>query len=381
MQQRTSGSTEFDSAEYRRRVAALQARMRAKGAALLIADMGEHLSYLTGFDISTTMYRCCLVPGSGDPVVVLRELDEGPYLEQTWLKAHVAFRDWDDPIAVVAGAIKDRGLDKGTIAVDQQSHSLTVQWFAALQRALPGATFIDMSDDLAQMTLRKSAAEIACLRRASAIVDAVMLETIEASKPGMTERDVQSFAAAAFFRHGADHALVGPVTSGTGENFLHGRTHDRPLANGDILHLELVPRYRGYSARLMRSTVLGGPSAAQLRTGAQLAEIQDRQLAAIRPGAIARDVDAICRQGVLDAGLRETYNNITGYTLGYYPTSTPRSSNFYRAFLPNADWAIEEGMVFHMYASACGLAFSETVLVTATGAENLTRTPRKIFAR
>ncbi len=371
----------FDAAEYRRRVAWLQQRMREKGAALLIADMAEHLAYLTGFDISTTMYRACLVPAAGDPVMVLRELDEGPFLETSWLRDHVSFRDSDDPVAAVARAIEARGLASARIAVDLQSHSLTVRGFEALKRALPGAAFVDLSDDLMQMGLVKSAAEIECLRRAAAIVDAVMRETIEAAGAGMTEREAQAIAAAGFARHGADHAPVGPVTSGTGENFLHGRTHDRPLATGDILHLELIPRWRGYSARLMRSTVLGGPSAAQLRVARQLADIQDRQFQAMKPGAPAREVDAIARRGVLEAGLRPRYDNITGYTLGYYPLSTPRSSNFHRAFLPNADWTLEQGMVFHMYVSAQGLAFSETVLVTPGGAERLTQLERKVFAR
>lgn len=371
----------FDVAEYRRRVAWLQRRMRDKGAALLIADMAEYLAYLTGFEISTTMYRACLVPAVGDPVMVFRELDLGPFLETSWLEEHVGFRDTDNPVAVIAGAIQARGLSVAKIAVDLQSHSLTVRTFEALKRALPGASFIDMSDDLAEMGLRKSAAEIACLRRASAIVDAVMLETIQASRPGMTEREVQTIAVAGFARHGADHGPVGPVTAGTGENFLHGRTHDRPLQKGDILHLELIPRYRGYSARLMRSTIMGGPSREQLRIAARLAEIQDRQFAAMKPGAVAREVDAIARQGVLQAGLRQTYNNITGYTLGYYPTSSPRTSNFYRAFLPNAEWTLEDGMAFHMYISAQGLAYSETVLVTPNGAERLTKLERKVFAR
>ena len=36
-------------------------------------------------------------------------------------------------------------------------------------------------------------------------------------------------------------------------------------------------------------------------------------------------------------------------------------------------------MVFHMYISAQGLAFSETVCVTAQGAERLTTLPRQPF--
>jgi Xaa-Pro dipeptidase len=36
-------------------------------------------------------------------------------------------------------------------------------------------------------------------------------------------------------------------------------------------------------------------------------------------------------------------------------------------------------MVFHMYVSAAGASFSETVLVTPDGPEILTRTPRRLL--
>jgi Xaa-Pro dipeptidase len=102
----------------------------------------------------------------------------------------------------------------------------------------------------------------------------------------------------------------------------------------------------------------------------------------MKPGVLAQDVDRICREGVLRAGLRESYDNVTGYTLGYYgATHPPRTSDFTRAFLPTADWVLEPGMVFHMYTGAGGMSFSETVLVTDGGAERLTRLERRLFER
>jgi Xaa-Pro dipeptidase len=98
---------------------------------------------------------------------------------------------------------------------------------------------------------------------------------------------------------------------------------------------------------------------------------------------VARDVDGICRAEVLRAGLRDAYENFTGYTLGYYGNvyMPPRTSDFTRAFLPTAEWTLEAGMVFHMYTGARGLAFSETVLVTEGGPERLTRLERTLFVR
>lgn len=69
------------------------------------------------------------------------------------------------------------------------------------------------------------------------------------------------------------------------------------------------------------------------------------------------------------------YPNITGYSLGCYPLHSPGTSDFSHIFLPTAHWTLEESVVFHMHVSADGIAISETVLVTETGHECLTRSP------
>ena len=82
---------------------------------------------------------------------------------------------------------------------------------------------------------------------------------------------------------------------------------------------------------------------------------------------------------MLDAGLRDTFDNITGYTLGLYAPAGPRTSDFTRCFHPEASFKLEPGMVFHMYVSAAGVSLSETVLVNETGPEILTSLPRTLL--
>lgn len=81
----------------------------------------------------------------------------------------------------------------------------------------------------------------------------------------------------------------------------------------------------------------------------------------------------------LARGLRGAFDNISGYTLGYYAHAGPRTSDFTRTFRPGAPWTVQPGMVFHMYASAAGVSFSETVLVTDAGPERLTRLARTLI--
>ena len=209
-----------------------------------------------------------------------------------------------------------------------------------------------------------------------------MRDAVAAVGEGLSEREAAVAASRTFLRLGADTARTGPITAGGRSGTLHGLLGDHRLSRGDLLHMELVPSVNGYSARLMRPTVIGAPSPEHADTAARLIEIQDDQIAAMKPGVVARDVDRVCRARVLGAGLRESYDNFTGYTLGYYgATHPPRTSDFTRAFVPNAEWVLEPGMVFHMYTGARGMAFSETVLVTEGGAERLTRLERRLFVQ
>lgn len=368
--------------EYARRLARVRAEMVARHADLLVVDEAEHVGYLTGWHASGSMYHALLVPLVADPVVVLRRLDEDAFLERSWVRDRLAFADAEDPLAIVASLVERRGWSAARIGLELDSHYLTVERYRVLRAALPRATLVDFAGVLRELRLVKSPAEVACLRRAAGIADQAMREAVAAVHEGASEREAAIAASRAFLRLGADTGRTGPITAGRRAGQLHGVLGDHRLGAGDLLHMELAPSVLGYSARLMRPTVIGAPSPEQAEAARRLVEIQDAQIAAMKPGVPARDVDRLCREGVLRAGLRDRYDNITGYTLGYYGSILPpRTSDFTRTFHPAAAWALAPGMVFHMYTSARGMAFSETVLVTDDGAERLTRLERRLFVR
>ena len=372
----------FSRAEYEARLRAVRHEMAARRVDVLLVDEAEHLAYLAGWHASGSRYHGCLVPSDGDPVMVFRRLDEAAFLERSWLSDRVCFPDTEDPVEAVVRTITARGWAACRLGVETDSHYLTVQVYEALRRALPRATLVDFATVLRELRLRKSPREIEYLRHAASIADHAMRDAVAVIGEGMSEREAAVAASQTFLRLGADTARTGPITSGRRSGTLHGLLGDHRLSRGDVLHMELVPSVNGYSARLMRPTVIGPPSAEQMDTAARLIEIQDEQIAAMKPGAVARDVDRVCRARVLSAGLRDSYDNFTGYTLGYYGAMLPpRTSDFTRAFVPTAEWVLEPGMVFHMYTGARGMAFSETVLVIEGGAERLTRLERRLFAR
>ncbi|MGY2049750.1 M24 family metallopeptidase [Methylobacterium sp. JK268] len=365
--------------EFAGRLRRTREELARRGVAAGIFDECESMAWLTGYGNSENRWRCVVVPVEGDPFVLIRALDAAPCRERSVVSEVATFLDWEPPVPVLARMLAERGLAEGRLGLDYGSPSLTARRFAQVEAALPRAGLVDLGPLVAELRLIKSPAEIDLIRQASGIADAALRRAAAACRAGGSQRDAALAATAAFIELGADPGAPGPISAGRGWDFLHGHMTEAALAPGDVVHIELVPRVQGYSARIMRCVPIGAPAPALAEAAATLAALQDRQIAAMRPGAVARDVDRILREGIVAAGLRERVDNITGYTLGYYSHATTHTSDFTRIFHPEAAWRLEPGMVFHMYASAAGVSFSETVLVGETGPEILTATPRTLL--
>jgi Xaa-Pro dipeptidase len=368
---------DFSSEEYERRVEAVRVEMRARHADILIVDQYDHLAYLFGYLPSSAMYQACLLPLEGAPHMIMRALDLPVLFAQSWVRSYAAYADTDDPIEVLADEV--RRLAPSALAIESDSYFMTLQRYQQLVTALPGLEIVDFARVIWELRLIKSEAEIAYLRTAARIADTALVRAIEAAREGGSEREPATIAYSTALEMGADNGRIRLQASGSQSDALHGRLGKRRFAAGDLLHIELVPQVRGYSSRIMRPTVIGEPTSEQRHVAERLIAIQDEQIAAMLPGAVGADVDRITRQQVLREGLRAQYTNVTGYTLGFH--AQPRTSDFTRAFLPNAVWRLEPGMVFHMWTWARSMTFSETVLVTQEGPERLTKAERRLFIR
>jgi len=370
----------FSPDEFAGRLVRVRRHMQAAQVDVALFDEIEAMTWLTGYGNSENRWRSVCIPLDGEPFFLIRALDATPCRQRSWIEDVRTFRDWEDPMPVLREALAERGLARARIGLDYNSYCMPVARFAHIKAALPGAEFIDLRNLVWRLRLIKSPAEINLLRQCARVVDNALRRAADVCVVGASQRDAAREAVNAFVELGADPGPPGPITAGRGWDFLHGHMGDAALQNGDIVHIELTPRISGYSARTMRSVAIGQADPRMVEAGKQLADIQDRQIAAMRPGAHARDVDAILRDGVLEAGLRGSYDNITGYTLGLYAYPGPHTSDFTRIFHPEADWVIEPNMVFHMYASARGASLSETVLVTESGPERLTGLPREVLS-
>jgi Xaa-Pro dipeptidase len=375
---KTSTSTpdlDFSPEEYEQRLDKVRAEMRARNLDALLVDQHEHLVYLFAYLPTAARYQAAVLPVDAPPHLVVRGVDEVGFLSSSWVRSYTSYRDGEDPVEIAAREIERIGARR--VGVEKDSHMFLVERFEQLRDRLPNVELLDFSRFLWELRLIKSAAEIDYLQKAAVIADAALRAGIEAAHEGLTEREPAAAVYTKAIQLGADNGRVALFAYGATSGAIHGRLGTRTLERGQILHLEVVPQVKGYSARTMRPVVIGEATDQQRHLAERLVAIQDAQLAAMKPGAIASDLDRMVRERVLAEKLRPEYPSTTGYTLGYH--ATPRTSDQTRVFQPDADYPLEPGMVFHMLILGGGMGFSETMLVTPTGAERMTHLDRRLF--
>ncbi len=367
----------FDESEYASRLARVQAALLESGLDGFIAFQPETVTWLTGFFTrGYSSFQCAIVPAEGQPAIVCRDV-EAYYLDATSVFPERAlWTDSDAPVNVAAQAIAERLGRTARLGIELSAWPLSAGRFEALKAGLPGAVWQDESRLAATLRLVKSPSEIDYQRRAGRAAEAGMQAAIDSVGVGVSERELAAEICAAMIRAGSDLPGPGVLSSGERAFHLHGGYSDRVLERGDIVQLETTPNVRHYHARFMRPIRVAEAHDEDHRAVESLIAIQDAALAEVRPGAPAATADRVYREGVLSAGLRDSYTNKTFYSVGLL---LPPSGGEPLEAAPGCSWSFEPGMTFHTYVLARGFGMSETIAITDSGYERLTNFPRRLF--
>jgi Xaa-Pro aminopeptidase len=130
--------------------------------------------------------------------------------------------------------------------------------YANLVEAAPGAEIVNADAVVRQLMIRKSPAELDCLRAAAKISEQGLRAILSEIKPGLTEVEVAAIGTNAMLRGGAE-ATGYPVwcCSGSNSNQAISRPTHRKIGTGEIVHVSIGAKVSGYSASIGRPIILG----------------------------------------------------------------------------------------------------------------------------
>ncbi len=264
----------------------------------------------------------------------------------------------------------------------------------------------DPSAKIAELRLRKSAAEIAQMRHVSQISSVAHEISMRHSAVGRKEYQLQSVIEG-FFSYAGTSGWAYPSIVGCGDNatILHYTVNDDTCEDGEIILIDAGAEYNGYAADITRSWPINGKFTEAQKEIYQL--VLDAQLAAIDECRVGRPYNApheaarrVLAEGLIELGvitqeldealdieggqLRRWYMHNTGHWIGldvhdvgiYKPNGEPRLLEegmcltvepglYFGAWRPDVDCP-------ERYANI-GIRIEDDILVTSNGPDVLTK--------
>ncbi len=371
----------FPITDYRSRLVQVQAALEARGLNALLVKNRADLCYLTGIETCYMVaFHAAIVPVTGEPILLASAFEMLNAQVGAWCKDRVTFAVRADPLETVARTLRERGFGNGRIGVELDV--LTAGQYQALQQQLPEATLLGADDILVPIKVLKSPAEITYLREAGRLSTRGMEAALAEAGAGKTDNDLAAAANNAMVRGGSEFMCIDPiVTVGERSGIPHTTWRRTAIQAGDAILVEVGACVCRYSAPLMR-TVAVGPVPDRVRQAADgCRDSLNVLIDNMRPGAVAREVAAKAQAAWMPLCRNLIWHGFYAYSvgLGFPPdwNDTPASITV------DSDLVLQPGMCFHATTSLreagrFGTAMSETVLITETGNEILTGTPREL---
>jgi Xaa-Pro dipeptidase len=226
-------------------------------------------------------------------------------------------RTWNEdenPYALVAQGLKERGLSTGTIGVEE---TMKFVWADGIASAAPQLRISSGTPVTAGCRMIKDAHELSLIRVACAATLKVYEAVYRALQPGLTQAQVSDLIDAGYrqvgFPGGAS-VQVGEYTA-----LPHGSITPQTIREGTIVMLDDGCSVQGYQSDITRTFVVGKPSAKMQSVFSIVKRAQAAALAAARPGVPLASIDAAARKVIVDAGFGPGFKYFThrlGHGLG-----------------------------------------------------------------
>ena len=373
----------FEVVEFQQRLAMVRLEMAARGLEALLVHTPENIYYLTGYHTpGYYRYQTCLVPMTGEPVLLVRGFELFNVETLSWLQRGEHYDDTEDYVQKTAWLLSDLHLGEARVGVEEASWFLTPRDLRRLRERLPRTSFTDASGIVEAARLVKSAAEIEYIRRVCRAAEAGVAAGLAAVRVGATENDVAAEVLAAMVRAGGEYAGLPPfVAAGERTAWPHATWSGRRIDAGDPLIFEIGGCVRRYSGALWRCAVAGAPTAEMQRRADATRLALEETIKAMRAGATGADVNDVCQRVMTDQGYGGAHSHRIGYSIGIaFPPDW--GEGYIMSLQSDERRPLQAGMVFHVIpmvmTPGLAIATTDTVLVTPSGGEPLSHFDRSL---
>ena len=241
---------------------------------------------------------------------------------------------------------------------------------------------IQADEIIEEIAKEKTDREIDVVRKTAVIADIGSNAFIEHVRVGMREYELVAELEFAMRAEGADDIFI-LLSSGKHNNEMHEPT-DRRLRQGDIVIGEITPVCEGQFIQLCRTVVIGKPSPILIEKYSLLRRALEESLKQVCPGApaslVPRTMNQVFSEGGYAKYCQPPYMRSRGHGFGL--GSIAPGPEITEAMTTTLDRHQVLAIHPNQYLPETGyLACGETVLVSDSGFERLSKTETRLYAK
>jgi len=282
---------------------------------------------------------------------------------------------------------------EGSEIADGITHGMFLTIFSMLKEIGLDDKIVSAEKIVSALRGRKSESEIENIKSAVKVTEEIFDKVSGFIKPGKTEKEIAEFMKAEVKKRKLEFAwepavcpavFTGPETAGA-----HYAPTDKQIERGHVLNMDFGLKWNGYCSDLQRTFYILNEDETEtpedvMKGFNTIVNAIETSKKAIKPGVIAKEIDAIARNIVVEEGYDEFPHGL-GHQVGRFAhdgtalLGPPWEKYAQKPFLP-----LEEGMVFtiepRLDVPGRGTAtIEEMVVVTKNGADWLSHPQKEII--
>jgi Xaa-Pro dipeptidase len=260
---------------------------------------------------------------------------------------------------------------KGKLYVD----SLPIETWLGLAKAVGGQEKLEPAFDvIRQLRAIKDQEEISLIREACKMADAGIKAAAETIRPGITQKQIAAEAEYAMRKAGSDGPSFETIVS-AGEccAYPHGTNFDKTVREGDFVTVDLGATNMFYCSDITRTFIAGKASEKHQKIYETVQAAHQRAYDKIAQGVAAQKVDYAAWRLIDKAGYGDYFVHNLGHGVGIEVHEAPVLGPESKEVLQVGNVVTDEPGIY--VPGFGGVRIEDTILVTESGAEKLTKSP------
>ena len=262
-----------------------------------------------------------------------------------------------------------------------ETSSISIDSMMSYAAAVPEVDF--SSDNCLDKAIKlqrsiKTDEEIANICKAQKITDDTFSYILERISAGRTEREIMLDMEFFLRKQGSEGVSFNfIVLAGKNSSSPHGSPSDKVVETGDFITMDFGAVINGYRSDMTRTVAVGSVSDKQRLVYETVLKAQRSAIAAAAPGKICKDIDAVARTIINDAGFEGCFGHGLGHSVGLDVHESPSFNTVDQSILkPGMVITVEPGIYLE---GEFGVRIEDMIVVTESGCRNLTNSPKDLI--